>query len=503
MHRDTSKLSQNEYDLLVIGGGINGAAIAYAATSRGLSVCLLEKGDFASGTSSKSTKLIHGGIRYLENGEFDLVQESLKERYIQLRSAPHLVRPISFIIPIYRGDKRSLWMMRLGTFIYDKLAGQYNIHKHNSLNKNEVLKLIPNLKKEGLLGGIQYFDAQMDDARLCLENILSAADKGAQAANYVQVNSFIKVNGKAVGVHAKDLMTGNEFSVEAKKIICAVGPWANQLVKLDNINASAKIRITKGIHIVYQGEISKSALLLPVQRDNRIFFIIPFMGNSLIGTTDTDYSDDLDNLRAEQNEIDYLFTEAKRILPEMHFAKEKIITTFAGLRPLVLQDKKLPSKVSRKAGFFMTDSGIMFVIGGKYTTYRKIAQDCVDVLTPIRQQSSQSQENYPLYGTGKIYHRMAELADLYHVSSETARAITEKYGSRYLDVLKLTVIEDGLREPLCSCTPFIKAQVVYAIETEGAQTPEDVIERRLGLHFIPCPTRKCQSVIKEMFDEYK
>jgi len=234
MIRDLKKFTQGQYDVLVIGGGINGAAIAHTAALNGLQTALLEKNDFASGTSSKSTKLIHGGLRYLENLEFSLVCESLKERFIQLKSAPHLVHTLKFVILVYKSDKRPLWMMRAGVWLYDFLSRKYMIERHQTLTAEEVCHLIPGIQREDLIGGVTYSDCQMNDARLCLENILSAAEKGAHVANYVEARSLIQENGKVVGVKAYDHLSHETFEVKAKKVICAVGPWTNVFMKKES-----------------------------------------------------------------------------------------------------------------------------------------------------------------------------------------------------------------------------------------------------------------------------
>lgn len=376
MLRNIEKLSADEYDLLVIGGGINGAGIANIAARHGVKVCLLEKNDFASGTSGRSTKLIHGGLRYLENLEFGLVRESLKERYIQLKAAPHLVKPLRFVIPVYKKDKRPLWLMHLGVSLYDRLAGKYVIQPHSKLSAQDILREEPLLKKEGLLGGLSYFDAQMDDERLCLENVLCAKQNGADAQNYTQAISFIKENGKVKGVEAVNKLTGKIIKARARQVVCAVGPWSNILLKVDDPQAKDMIRLTKGAHIVYSKQLSHSALLIPSDRDSRVFFVIPWQGHSLIGTTDTDYSASPDEVKPDSTDIDYLVEVAKRVFPQEEFSKENIITAFAGLRPL-LYKKGVPSAISRRHAIFKTASGIIFVLGGKYTTYRKIAYDCL------------------------------------------------------------------------------------------------------------------------------
>lgn len=535
--RDIARFEKGEYDLIVVGGGINGAAIANISSDCQLKVALLEKGDFAGGTSSKSTKLIHGGIRYLEHFEFDLVRESLRERFIQLKSVPHLVKPLPFIIPVYKNDKRPLWMMKLGVWLYDFLSGKYAIGWHRSLSPNEVFALAPSLNQENLLGAVMYYDAQMDDARLCLENVLSACQKGAHVANYVEVTGFLKENGKVTGVEARDLLGKRNLTIRARKTICATGPWTNQLLKLDHPSSRKKVRLTKGVHLVYPGQLSLRAFLLTSRRDKRIFFVIPWMGNSLIGTTDTDYTGDPDVVEARPEDIQYLLREARRFFPAVDFKEEKILKTFAGLRSL-LRKAGAPSDVSRKHVIEESFSGIFFVIGGKYTTYRKIARDCVERiwgslrnsgrtragLTPARPHFFQSaggphrpacqlekylagrrqarpafSEYYPLYGSGEISESPQAAADRFGLSAKTVTYLMEKYGTRYLDVLTLTQNHPELKNPICSCSPAIGAQIVYSIETEMAQTPEDIIHRRLGLGYLRCSTKECEKVIRSHF----
>lgn len=481
------------YDVIIIGGGINGAAIANLAAEQGLKVALLEKGDFAGGTSSKSTKLIHGGLRYLENFEFDLVRESLKERAVQLKSAPHLVKPLGFIVPVYKKDRRPLWMMKVGVFLYDFLSGAYCIKKHRSLNVAEVRQAIPGIKDDGLTGAVMYYDAQMDDARLCLENVLSARAKGVEVFNYTEVRGFLKENLKAIGVKARDVLTQADFDLKAKKIVCAVGPWTNFLLKLDHRKAFTKIRTTKGVHLIYKKELSKDALFIQSSRDNRIFFIIPWHGHSLIGTTDTDYNGHPDEVRAEEEDINYLLEETQRIFPGETLTRNEIVTTFAGLRPLV-NDQGAPSDISRKAVIEQTPTGLIYVIGGKYTTYRKIAQDCVRQLLPGR--SIEFSEDYAVYGSGILTQSPEEIAQSSGLDEEIVHNLINTYGARYQDVLELTKLDPKFKERICDCTPTIAAQIVYSIETEMAKTADDIIWRRLGLGYRFCETKRCREIIK-------
>ncbi|MBN1869662.1 MAG: glycerol-3-phosphate dehydrogenase/oxidase [Candidatus Omnitrophica bacterium] len=493
MNRDIQRFKQYQYDVLIVGGGINGAAIAHMSALNGLKVALLEKGDFASGTSSKSTKLIHGGLRYLENLELGLVRESLRERAVQLKSAPHLVHPLKFIIPVYDSDKRPLWMMKLGVGLYDLLSGKYVIERHRALGADEICRLIPGIKRQGLLGGIMYTDAQMNDARLCLENVLSAAEKGAHVANYAKVNSFIREDGKTVGAHARDELTQKPFEVRARKIVCAVGPWTNLLMKDERGLSPSPVRPTKGIHIICKGRVCEHAVLISTQKDQRVFFIIPWMGNSLIGTTDTDFAGDPDHVKVEQEDIDYLIAEAKRVFPDANFNQDQIMASFAGLRPLI-SEPGAPARVSRKHVIKQSYSGLIYVMGGKYTTYRKIAEDVLRRLTD--QPLVNTRESFPVYGSGSLREDVNALGQEYQIDPVIIRGLVDFYGIRVRDILNLTKTQPALKAPICSCCSVILAQIVYAIETEMARTVDDVATRRLLIGYQSCATGECRRTIR-------
>ena len=502
MIRDISRFTKSKFDLIVVGGGINGAATAQLAAACGTSVALLEKGDFASGASSKSTKLLHGGLRYLEHFEFDLVYESLRERFIQWQAAPFLVKPLSFVIPVYKNDPRPLWMMKLGVWIYDLLSGRYRIGHHRSLSVAEITSLAPGINLDGLIGGVGYFDAQMDDARLCLENVLMADLQGAAVANYVEVENFIKDNNNhAIGVKVRDRLTGKHMDIFAPKIIVTAGPWSDELIQKDVPHSVKRLRLTKGAHVVYRGEISSSAFFLQSRSDRRIFFVIPFRGNSLIGTTDTDYDQSPDNVQVEEADIQYLLQEAGRVFPHINFDRSKIITTFAGLRPLVA-DKGHPSRVSRKHAVESSSSGIFFVMGGKYTTYRAIAEDALLKALPQLASKMPYGGQYTLYGSAGANEELKILSQRFEVSLDLIRYLQGIYGSRFRDVLNIAQGNNQLKEKICSCSPAIAAQVVYAQQVEMAQTVEDVVGRRLGLSYLDCPTGDCRRAIEEILKNH-
>ena len=498
--RKCSWFSKKDYDVIVVGGGINGAAIANCAAWAGASVLLVEKNDWASGTSSKSTKLLHGGIRYLENFEFDLVAESLKERFIQWKSAPHLVKPMRFIIPVYKHQRRPLWMMKLGVWLYDVLSGKYSLGGHAHLSVEQVTRLVPGIKTDGLLGGVSYFDAQMDDARLCLENVLMAKKRGADVINYAEVVEFLKDNGRTVGVKLKDGCSGAMFEARAKNVIVAAGPWTDFMRYKDAAKSRSRLRTTKGVHIIYRMPEHRDAVLLQSKGDKRIFFVIPFNGQTLIGTTDTDYIESPDDVRVDKKDIEYLLAQAKQYFPGVEFVQEEIIASFAGLRPLV-NEKGSPSKVSRKHVIERNFSGVYYVMGGKYTTYRAIAMDTMAKALPQLYRKIPKGEMYEVIGSGLRHTDVSSAALRYGVEGGTVNRLMAVYGSRYEDVLSLVQKDPSLKARICSCSSTIRAQVVYAIETEMAVTADDIYFRRLGLGYNDCPTRECRQNIEQILSD--
>ena len=380
MRRDIEGLKNSRFDLLVIGGGINGCAIARDAQLRGAKTALIEKDDFASGASGKTTKLIHGGIRYLEQFNFKLVYEALHERAILLKTAPLLVKPLEFLIPVYKDDPRPLLKIRAGIFLYDKLAGKYVIGHHHVFKKADFALLEPNLEQYNLRGSVTYFDAQVDDVRLCLENAISAYQAGCCVANKLEAEGLVKENGRLCGVYAHDKLNGEKFTIRASFVVNATGAWSNRLVKIDEPLAPEIVRPTKGIHLVYKRLPHTRAILLSTHQDKRIFFIIPWRNFSLIGTTDTDYSGLYDEVYATKEEVNYLLKETRRVFPGEDIDENGIVTTYAGLRPLVNSHVMPASRLSREHLIRESSSGLISVAGGKYTTYRYLAEQVVDLV---------------------------------------------------------------------------------------------------------------------------
>jgi glycerol-3-phosphate dehydrogenase len=321
-------------------------------------------------------------------------------------------------------------------------------------------------------------------------------------ANYVEVECFIKDNNqRAVGVKVRDLLNDVRMDIFASKIIVAAGPWGNELIEKDMPHSVKRPRPTKGVHIVYRGEISPSAFLLQSRQDRRIFFVIPFKGNSLIGTTDTDYHQSPDRLQVDDEDIQYLLQEANRVFPNINFDASKIITTFAGLRPLVA-DLGHPSRISRKHAIESSSSGIYFVMGGKYTTYRAIAEEAVLKAMPHLASLMPYGRQYALYGSGGSNEELKILGQRFEVSVDLIRYLQGMYGSRFGDVLNFARGNKQLKERICSCSPAIAAQVIYAQQVEMAQTVEDVMGRRLGLSYLGCPKGDCRRAVEEILKKY-
>ena len=436
------------FDLLVIGGGIQGAAVARDAALRGLGVVLLERGDFASGTSSRSSKLIHGGIRYLETGQLGLVREALRERSILLRLASEFVRPLPFLIPHYRNEGRSRLEIRAGLWLYAALAGRESIAEHRAVSAVEALELEPSLRQEGLLGGSLYWDAQMDDALLCIAVAADAERAGAVIQNYAAVVA-LEARGESWRARFHDVDTGKEDVLEARSVVNAAGPWAEEIRALVRPAPGAGLRRTRGTHVVVPGQTRERALLLTARRDGRAFFVIPWEEYSLIGTTDVDDSTPPERIAPDVGDIRYLLEEAARALPCLH-EDARPLRAFAGLRSLAQGNAIRPWANSREHRI-VEEGTMLTLIGGKYTTHRSLAERVVDRVAKR---------------TGGRAARCATAERVLHGRKMDIQALQSRYPGR----LRL----DGSLE-------ITEAEVVHALQKEHARHPDDILERRSRL----------------------
>jgi glycerol-3-phosphate dehydrogenase len=489
--RDLSSLAARRHDVVIIGGGVNGAGVARDLALRGVAVLLVEQGDFGSGTSSASTKLIHGGLRYLERFDLHLVSEACRERQVLQRIAPHLVRPLPFFIPVYADDPHPLWMVRAGLSLYDLLALFRNTHFHHMLKPEAGLEAEPALREEGLLGVARYWDCRMDDARLCLENILAAREAGALVHNYLPVDGLLKCQGQVCGVRLVDSESGRLLEVEARIVVNAAGPWLDRVCALEG-ELSAKLRPTRGTHIlVPRLNHGSEALYLTAGQDQRMFFVIPWgEGMSLIGTTDVDYSGNPDEVAPTEEDIAYLLAEAGRHLRGRPPERAEVVAAFAGLRPLVAEEAvKRTSRVSREHRIFVSPGGLLSIGGGKYTTYRAVAEEVSDRVCALlgRSRGRCLTAKVPLPGgtTGEFGAFLRRsLPDLVGRSGLTAATVTRllnRYGSRAVRLVEMLQREPELAAPLAPGSALLAVEAAYACDQELARTPEDVLRRRTPL----------------------
>lgn len=476
-------------DLVIIGGGINGAGIAAQAAQAGLSVVLFEKGDFASGTSSKSTKLIHGGIRYLEQGRLGLVFEALHERKRLLEMAPHLVHPVPFLLPCYREDERPPWMVKVGLWLYDLLAGPHNIARHKWFSPTQALQVAPALNPENLVGCGLYYDAQVNDARLVLENILVAEAKGAHCFNYCKVTG-LNLASHQVRVLYQNNDSGEEGTVTASCLVNASGPWANQTAKLVSGDSPPLVRPTRGTHLVVPQVLSGHAVLVMSPKDRRVTFIIPWRGYSLVGTTDLDDAGNPDEVRPTQEEVAYLLNEASRIFPNVSWSQGQVLSAFAGLRPLAWAEEGHASSVSREDKI-LVKGNIVTIVGGKLTTYHSMARKAMEAILNLL--GKKRLEDIPdrLPGTPDkpwnifLNDETPRWIASYGLQQDQAEHLALLYGQRAGGILSLARENPRFLQRLCSSRPEISAQVAYAVQKEKALHLEDVLLRRLEIGYSP------------------
>jgi len=484
------KRAEDRFDLLVIGGGATGAGVALDAASRGLKTLLVEKYDFSAQTSSRSTKLIHGGVRYLEAAikrldrvQWNLVKDALKERSVLLRIAPHLARKIELLTPLYRAIEVPYFLT--GLKLYEALAGKERLGKAYFLPKQEALRRFPQLKAEGLKGGVVYADGQFDDARMNVALVLTALQKGAVAINHAEVTGFIKEGGKVVGAEIRDRLSGDLFATRARMIVNATGPFTDRIRRLDDPEAPPMLATSSGVHLVLPGKYAppETGLLIPRTEDGRVLFVLPWHGHTLVGTTDEPAAP-TEHPRPTEAEVTYILRHLKK-----HFAidvtEDEVRSAWSGLRPLVKDPRAQDTaKLARDHVIVESSSGLVTIAGGKWTTYRKMALDVVDHLNRTRNLGlppSQTQA-LPLKG-GKI--ESLDLAQLERAapSPEVAEHLYHTYGDQALQVLALAR-EEGLLAPLVEGFPHLEAEVVWSARHELAEHPLDILERRTRIAFL-------------------
>ncbi len=506
------QMTTKEFDLIVIGGGITGAGIALDAASRELSVGLLEQSDFAFGTSSRSTKLIHGGLRYLKQLEFGLVKEVGSERAIVHRLAPHLVVPEKMLLPLYEKKGLGYWLTSIGLKMYDLLAGVKPEDQRRMLTRKQTLKREPLLKPEDVKGGAIYAEYRTDDARLTIEIIKTAFEKGALLANYCSVTDFVYKDKKVSGVKVTDLITGTTFSVQAKVVVNAAGPWVDELREINHSKKGKRLHLTKGVHVVVAHDRFpvKQAIYFDVE-DGRMIFAIPRGRTTYIGTTDTNYSGSKKDVTTSKEDALYIINALNRTFPKAALTLQDIESSWAGLRPLIHEEGKSASELSRKDEIFESESGLISIAGGKLTGYRKMAERIVDrviknyfpqlnkkCLTETIQFTGSDFKNYDEVKNYKgglaIQLRVLNLEDY-------AGYLVHNYGKQ------CNTIMERLKSNLERDTELalLKAELWFSVEYEMVIKPTDFLVRRTGLLYfnIPLLLKYKDSILHEFKNHFQ
>jgi glycerol-3-phosphate dehydrogenase len=482
-------MASEVHDVLVIGGGITGAGVARDAAMRGLRVALVDAGDFGHGTSSRSSCLVHGGLRYLEHGWLRLVFEASRERRTLLRIAPHVVYPRQFVFPAYRGGRVRRWQIWAAVWLYDALALFRTVGRHRLLSRGRVLRLETLLKDRGLTGGALYFDAQCDDFRLTLATVRSAHRHGARCANYAQAVALEKAGGRIRGALVNDLIADRRLAVRAHSVVNATGPWSDAVRRLDEPGVPSALRPTKGAHVtVPQRRIGNAgAVTFTSPLDGRVMFVLPWGEVTLVGTTDTDCAVPPDDVAADHADIVYLLRSVNALFPDARLHDDDVVAAWAALRPLLDAPARSASSVPREHRVMESPSGLVTVAGGKLTTYRVMAAETVDVVA--RQLRHLDGRRVPARaGTDRECLPGGEVADVGQVADElvqegldadTAQHLTRTYGAEAAAVAHLAQADPSLAEPLLEGGRWIQAEVVHQARREMAMNVGDVLTRRL------------------------
>ena len=484
-----SQLATEQFDILVIGGGVNGAGAALDAASRGLKVALIEAQDIAAGTSSRSSKLIHGGLRYLEQYDFKLVREALHERELMVSTlCPHLVKPVGFLFPLTEKLKERTYV-GAGLALYDALRGfQRSLPWHKHLSQRQINEIAPSLRHDLVTGAIKYFDAQVDDARHTMAVARTAARHGALIATQVSAESLIREGKRVVGVNALDLASGKKIAIKAGATVMCAGVWSDQLHEQFELTPGYNVTMSKGAHIVVPGSAIKSDAGIIIKTPVSVLFLIPWGDKWIVGTTDTPYEGDRAEPFATQEDVQYILDQANRVLKPKLRAKD-IIGVYAGLRPLVANKKSATTtKLSREHTVDRPAPGFVSIAGGKYTTYRVMAEDVIDraVLELRRVTKDSVTEKLPLVGADGYFaleQQKERIALENGLTVETVTHLLNRHGSLISEILMIIKEQPKLAKRLDSDLPYIQAEIIYAVSHEGAQSVDDVISRRTRLSF--------------------
>jgi len=466
-----SRLQSHTFDVLVIGGGATGLGAAVDAASRGFRTALVEAHDWAKGTSSRSTKLVHGGVRYLEQMDFGLVKEALRERGLLHQNAPHLVHPLPFVLPSYKWWESPFY--GVGLKLYDALAGKLNLKPSTLLSREQVIERIPNVHLDGLTGGIEYYDGQFDDARMAVSLLRTALLHGATAANCMRVTSLVKEGDKVRGANVRCTESGKEFSIHAKVVMNCTGIFADTIRTMDRADATPMIEPAQGVHVVLDRSFqpSETAIMVPHTDDGRVLFVIPWHQHTLVGTTDTPMLKAVIDPQPTEEEIGFILKNAGRYLQRIP-QRSDVLATFAGMRPLVHpggSDGTASKKVSREHVVQASDGGLVSVMGGKWTTYRKMAEDGVDKAIQVGALPQKPCVTEQMRVHGAIERSSA---------AWPAEEWLQVYGTEAASVRELMQREPELAAPLHAQLPYTLAALVWGLQHEQARTADDLLFRR-------------------------
>ncbi|MCB1190124.1 MAG: FAD-dependent oxidoreductase [Leptospiraceae bacterium] len=476
------RLGKVVFDCLIIGGGATGSGTAHDAALRGLNVALIESVDFSAGTSSRSTKLIHGGVRYLGQFHFGLIREALRERKRLLNNAPHLVKPLKFVLPTYKLFEKSYYT--IGLTMYDVLAGQSGLPNHRMLSKNDVVNDFPAINKNKLTGGVSYYDAQFNDSRLNVILAKSAEMAGACVCNKVKLESLIKENGKIIGAKVRDILSGKEIEVKAKVVVNTTGVHIDEIRKMDEPNCKPILAPSQGIHLVFPKEKvpCHTAMIIPKTSDGRVVFVLPWEDHVVMGTTDTYIEKISEEPLPLKEEVDFLLKTGNEYL-ESKLTKDDILSVFSGLRPLISLSGDFDTKnISREEMIVVSDSGLVTMGGGKWSTFRQMAEDLtnklieVGKLMPIADCSTYDFEFLGKEGYNENLH--LTISQTYNISHETSKRLRNYYGGEVFNVLGKQPVE------IIQGCSFFMEEAIYAIQSEFALTTLDILGRRLRILFL-------------------